>query len=239
MSRVSRIRKRRSIALRYDDGFRGAVASLPVVLLVIAAIVMPLVTSDPLSPILFIIGSCAALTLFSLVFMVWTHVLYTRAPGRELSRIAALQHERGPSRLTRLVGLGDTTSWTISGAAVSLIAAVSASVLGRGTGGIWLALLVLATAASSWASMVYAFALRYYRLHAAGEEFRFEIQEEPEFIDFVSMSTMISAVGALSGGSPHSRAGLNVVRTHTFLAFAFNALVVAMVVSLVAGLVAQ
>lgn len=53
------------------------------------------------------------------------------------------------------------------------------------------------------------------------------------------MPGMISSVGALSGGTPKTRAGLNAARTHTFLGFAFNALVVAMVVSLVTGLVAN
>lgn len=224
--------------LRFDDGFRGAIASLPLIP-VLVAVTMRFFTSDTLDPAWFVAALCAALAVFSLAYLIWTHIVYTRTPPDELASIAARQHNRGPSVLSRWFGMGDTLSWTIASAVASLLAAVSAAVLGRGVGGIGLAVLVLATAAASWASMVCAFALRYFRLNAAGESFVFEIEEEPRFIDFVSMSTMISAVGALSGGSPRSRTGLNVVRTHTFLAFAFNALVVAMVVSLVTGLVAQ
>lgn len=101
-----------------------------------------------------------------------------------------------------------------------------------------LALPVLTTTAGAWTTVTYAFALRYFRLHAAGERIEFDIDEDPRFLDFVSMAVMVSSVGAMSAGTPRTRAGLSTVRSHTALAFVFNAFVVAMVVSLVAGLIA-
>lgn len=108
---------------------------------------------------------------------------------------------------------------------------------------LWLPALVVITAATSWATIVYAFALRYFRLNAGGETITFDLAEHatgiPQFIDFVSMSVMVSSVGALSAGTPRTRASLAAVRTHTFIAFGFNALVVAMTVSLVTSLIAS
>ena len=62
------------------------------------------------------------------------------------------------------------------------------------------------TVAASWATVVYAFGLRYFRMHSAG--------------------------------TPRTRLGLTAVRTHTFISFTFNALVVAMAVSLITGFIA-
>ncbi|MBK0420176.1 DUF1345 domain-containing protein [Leucobacter sp. CSA1] len=235
MKRRGRLRK---VPLPYDDGFRGGIASFAPTF----AIVGWLFTfwSDPSSadPFFAVALFCASWTVFSLVYILWTHRLFSRTPPAEAERIAAVQHRRGPSRLSRSLGFGDTASWTMSAATVSLLAAIMATVLGRDVGGLWFPLLVIVTAAASWATMVYAFALRYFRLHAAGERIDFEIEESPEFIDFVSMSVMISSVGAMSAGTPRTREGLSTVRTQTYLGFAFNALVVAMVVSLVSGLVA-
>lgn len=52
------------------------------------------------------------------------------------------------------------------------------------------------------------------------------------------MAVMVSSVGAMSAGTPRTRARLSTVRGHTTLAFVFNAFVVSMVGSLVVGLFA-
>ena len=49
---------------------------------------------------------------------------------------------------------------------------------------------------------------------------------------------MVSSIGAMSAGTPRTRAGLRAVRTHTYIAFIFNALVVAMTVSILGSLIA-
>ena len=116
--------------------------------------------------------------------------------------------------------------------------AIAAAVYGAGDGGPVLTVVALLTAASAWATVVYAFGLRYLRLHAAGESFAFDIGDEPEFGDFLAMALMISAAGVLTAAAPRTRAGLRAVRTHTVITFVFNAIVVAMTVSLLAGLIA-
>lgn len=100
-------------------------------------------------------------------------------------------------------------------------------------------LIVILTAAGSWVLMAYSFALRYFRLHAAGESITFGIAEPPEFEDFVTMALLISATGSHSGGTPTTRAGLRAVRAHSIIAFVFNALVIAMIVSLMTGFISQ
>jgi len=184
------------------------------------------------------VALCTMFSGFSLIYLIWTHRIYTRLDRQRAERIAALQYRRGPSRLARLLGFARTEDWAIFAASTALIIAVAATIVGPGNAA-WLPVLVLLTAGTAWATMVYAFALRYFRLNAGGERITFDLDEPAEFVDFVSMSVMVSSVGAMSAGKPRTRAGLGTVRTHTFIAFAFNALVVATIVSLVSGILSK
>ena len=74
--------------------------------------------------------------------------------------------------------------------------------------------------------------LRYARLAASGATFRFSIAEEPRFVDFLSLSFLTSTLHG-SEIHPTTRAGLKAVRGHALTAFMFNAVVVALTVSLV------
>lgn len=181
---------------------------------------------------------CGAFTLFFLVYLIWTHRLFSRTEPHTASRIAAAQHTERASRLSRLLGLKSAEDWGMSAAFIALFVSVAAAVIGAREGGVWLPLIVLVTVAASWATVVYAFGLRYFRMHSAGETITFDIAEEPIFADFLSMAVMVSSVGAMSAGTPRTRLGLTAVRTHTFISFAFNALVVAMAVSLITGFIA-
>ncbi|TDP92438.1 uncharacterized protein DUF1345 [Leucobacter luti] len=229
----------REIPLRFDDGFRAGIALL-LTCPVPVAFAIPVLLSDHFGQaelrLLFAL-MCAMFSGFFLVYLLWSHHLFVRTDHGELVEIAGTQQLRGPSRLSRMLGVARTNDWVILSAASALIVSISAVVIGGDGGGIWLAFLVLVTTACAWATLVYAYAFRYFRLHASGDHIEFEIDDEPRFIDFVSMAVMVSSVGALSAGSPRTRAGLGAVRSHTVVAFAFNALVVAMIVSLVGGFI--
>ncbi len=230
-------RKNREIPLVFDDNFRGAFTYTLIPVAVVAAILLGF--RDAVDVVSMLVVLCALVVVTSVVYLVWTHLLFTRTPHEIASRIAAAQHRKRSSVLARLLGLNqqDAGSLSLSSAALAIIVAIATILVGGGTEGIWLPLIVLATAATSWATMVYSFALQYYRLHSGGERISFDIDEDPEFTDFVSMSVMVSSVGALSAGTPRTRASLKAVRTHTYIAFIFNALVVAMTVSILGSLI--
>ncbi len=236
-----RPRTPRDVPLRFDDNFRGHVASA-VSLVVPGAILgylaltggLPSDTDDTM--LVLFLALCGSLTAFFAIYIWWTHKVFTTARHADALRVAALQHRRGPGWLGRMAGFGNTLDWALSAAAIALVVSVSAATFGPHAEAGGMSLLVLATTAGAWTTVTYAFALRYFRLHAAGERIEFDIDEEPRFIDFVSMAVMVSSVGAMSAGTPRTRAGLSTVRGHTALAFVFNAFVVAMVVSLVVGL---
>lgn len=234
------MRKRKNssgIPIRYDDGFRAGIAS--VISTIVGAGVMALslrVSQNSLLVSLFV-ALCVMLAGYFLIFLVWTQRLWARTPRDEAARIAAAQFRRGPGPVARMFGFARAEDWAVSSAASALVVAIVAAVIGADAGSLWLPALVFLTAGSAWAVMVFAYGLRYFRMHCAGETIEFDITEEPEFEDFISMAVMITAVGALPAGTPRTRVGLRTVRTHTYIAFGFNALVVAMTVSIVAGFI--
>lgn len=219
---------------RYDDDFRGLVAGAVAVPVPVVAVLWGAEGARGAGILLL---GCGAFLISSVIYLVWTHLLFARTPPERLRRIAGAQHRRGSAALLRLAGFGSAENVAVSAAGVALVVAIAAAVVGSGSGSPLLPVLVLLTAACAWITVVYAFALRYLRLDAAGERIDFDIAEQPCFGDFVSMAVMISAVGALSAGTPRSRTGLRAVRTHTAIAFGFNALVVAMTVSILTGVV--
>lgn len=185
------------------------------------------------------IALCIASVASALSYIVWTHLLFSRTPHERLTEIAAHQQRARTSALLRATGFNnqDPGSLAVGSAVLTIAVAIAAIIVGQAGQSMLLPLLVLATAATSWATMVYAFALKYFRLNAAGERIEFDIDEAPRFGDFVSMSVMVSSIGAMSAGTPRTRKGLATVRTHTCIAFVFNALVVAMTVSILGSMV--
>ncbi|QAB17957.1 DUF1345 domain-containing protein [Leucobacter muris] len=233
----TRRRAQREFPIRYDDGFRGGIAMLvsaPVLAVPLIAFGRQGLREEAG---LVLAALCATFSVFFLLYLLWTHRLFSRTAPADALRIAATQHRRGASRLSRVIGLKTAEDWSMTAALVALLVSLVAAAVGVRQGGMWLPLLVLLTVGTAWATVVYAFALRYFRLHAAGETIHFDIVESPGFGDFVSMAVMVSSVGAMSAGTPRTRAGLGTVRTHTFISFAFNALVVAMAVSLISSLI--
>lgn len=237
-------RAHRQFSRAYDDGFRSAIASVAGLIPPAAAVLMLTAADADAVGLLFRDATvllplfCAYWVSFSAVYLTWTHLLFRRTDPAELRRIADIQHHRRASALEIALGLrGATGVGAVSVALVAMAAAVGTTMLGVDRTGTWRVALVLLTVAASWVGLVYTFALRYLRLDAARERFDFDIDEEPIFSDFVSMSVLLTAVGALSGGKPRTRAGLSAVRTHTVFAFVFNTVIVAMTVSLAVGLV--
>ncbi|WP_217183491.1 DUF1345 domain-containing protein [Streptomyces sp. AC495_CC817] len=237
-------RTHRQFSRVYDDGFRSGIASTAALLPPIGAVLLLGATDASALARLFADATvllplfCGYWVSFSAIYLVWTHVLFARTDPHELRRIADIQHHRRASPVEIALGLrGATGVGAVSVALVAMAAAVGTALVGVDATATWRVALVLLTVAASWVGLVYTFALRYLRLDAAQERISFDIDEEPGFGEFVSMAVLVSAVGALSGGTPRTRAGLSAVRAHTVFAFVFNTVIVAMTVSLAVGLV--
>ncbi|CAM5437796.1 hypothetical protein CVA01_09520 [Corynebacterium variabile] len=101
-------------------------------------------------------------------------------------------------------------------------------------------ILILVTVVASWAMMVHGFALDYMRatLTQAPDEtphLEFRSTREPTFSDFVTVAVMVSTMGVGSPAEVNTTAMWRRMRMNTVLAYFFNTVIVAMMVSLVFG----
>lgn len=177
---------------------------------------------------------------FVVVYLVWTHLTYARRGPRAL--VASTQREAALSRRwwTRLLGYGGASSWTLAAAVVAVVVTVLIAqdpVYRRD----WLYVgLGLLCVACSWALMAYAFALQYLRLDSGRRadgtrHVVMELEGDPEFADYLTLAVLLSAMAATVSAQIRSREAWSIVRAHVLLAFTFNSVVVAMMVSLLFG----
>lgn len=176
---------------------------------------------------------------FVLVYVTFTHLVFIRPRREELVRIAAAQSRRRPTLWSRLLGYGGAGSWTVAGALVAALLTLGVAQTAAFRADPLFILLGMATVAASWFVMVYSYALHYLRLHTGGERIDFDLLEPPVFGDYLTMAFMMSTMASTLGARIRTRAGWRAAREHTVLAFAFNAVIVAMTVSLLFGGLAQ
>lgn len=175
---------------------------------------------------------------FVAVYLTWTHRAYASRGSRALTSAAQREAQALRRPWMRVLGNGGASNWALIGAlvavAVTIIVAQNAAFRGE-----WVfVLLVLLTVASSWALMVYSFALEYLRLplDGGGEPgIVLEIKGPPRFSDYLTLAILLSTMAATVSASIRSRRAWTLVRINVLFAFTFNTVIVAMMVSLLSG----
>lgn len=181
----------------------------------------------------------AAWPAFVAIYLVWTHVVYAQRGPRALA-VVARQESRSLRRVwVRIFGYGGASNWALLGAlvAVALTIVVAQNPAFQGD---WVFILLgLLTVASSWALMVYSFALEYLRLASVKDEdgalIEVNVEGDPQFTDYLTLAILLSTMAATVSANIRSRRAWTLVRVNVLFAFTFNTVIVAMMVSLLFG----
>jgi uncharacterized membrane protein len=177
---------------------------------------------------------------FVVVYLVWTHVTYAGRGPRALATSTQRESELGRRWWNRYLGYGGAASWTLGAAVVAVVVTILIA-QDPAYRADWLYIgLGLLSVACSWALMAYAFALQYLRLDTGRREdgsrhVVMELEGDPRFTDYLTLAVLLSAMAATVSAQIRSRAAWSLVRAHVLLAFGFNSVVVAMMVSLLFG----
>lgn len=175
--------------------------------------------------------------LFLAIYLVWTHIIFTRPIPQ--GGLHAQQHR--PQRWwLRIFDYGDATIWTLSTTAVAVVLTITISQNATYRGDWLYTTLVMLSVASSWASMLYAFALQYFRLGSSAPvhgttHFTFGLNGKARFGDYLTLAILLSTMAAMVSAKVHSRRAWQLVRANVLFAFTFNTVIVAMMVSLLFG----
>ncbi|WP_231882154.1 DUF1345 domain-containing protein [Brevibacterium casei] len=175
---------------------------------------------------------------YALVYLLWTHAGLKDLTESELVVHSRWAIARRRQWLSILFGSGGAVSWTIIAASVAILLNVYLITVGDEASGM-AAVLGLANVVASWAVMVYSFALEYMRLDlreggsSAARQLEFDMGGDRVFGDYLTFSVLSSTMTAALPGKAITRAGWRLVRTNVIVAFAFNSVVVATLVSMI------
>ncbi|WP_439592993.1 DUF1345 domain-containing protein [Microbacterium sp.] len=176
---------------------------------------------------------------FVACYLVWTHLLYIRQDHQAMGASSRRERRSRGNWWIRLLGYGGASNWALTGAviAVALTIVVSQDTAVRDQ---WVFILLgLLTVASSWALIVYSFALEYLRLEADSAEENVDIELHvdgaPRFVDFLTLAILISTMAATVSATIRSSRAWTLIRLNVLFAFTFNTVIVAMMVSLLFG----
>lgn len=176
---------------------------------------------------------------FVAVYLLWTHVVYSGQGPRRLDAAARRETQSLRRWWNKVLGYGGASSWTLTGAmaAVLLTIVVAQNPTFRDDG--VFIVLGLLSVASSWALMVYSFALEYLRLALAPDDdaihISLTVEGDPQFTDYLTLAVMLSTMAATVSADIRTRPAWRLVRINVMFAFAFNSVIVAMMVSLLFG----
>lgn len=171
---------------------------------------------------------------FCAIYCGLTHRVFAKMGPDEFRRTARQKALAEKKWWHSMVGSTDPANWTVLGGVVATALVVILAQNGYSREDPIYIFLGLAVAAGSWVLMAYSYSLTYIRAHGAGEVVDFPFDEPPVFEDFLSHSVFVSTFLGPQA-RVRSRSVLNAMRTHALLAFMFNAVVVAMTVSLLFG----
>lgn len=177
--------------------------------------------------------------LFALTYLLWTHAGLRDLDETELivhSRWAVANRRRWWSKW---FGMGGAVSWATMAAYLAFIFNIFLVTSGSGANIVVSAGLGIANVMASWAVVVYSFALEFMRLDLSGggsrdaRQLEFEMEGPREFGDYLTFSVLSSTMTAALPGRAVSRKAWRLVRTNVIVAFAFNSVVVATLVSMI------
>lgn len=176
---------------------------------------------------------------FVVVYVAWTHVSYEKRGPRTLEASARRETRTLQKWWSPIVGYGGASSWTLTGAmfAVFLTVVIAQHPVIHSS---WLYIgLGMLSVASSWALMVYSFALQYLRLVAGANSteshIALEVEGPTRFSDYLTLAVLVSTMAATASARIHTREAWRIVRLNVVFAFVFNTVIVAMMVSLLFG----
>lgn len=140
-----------------------------------------------------------------------------------------------PVRRWLLTG-GGGSSWSVQASAAALIVVLvlSLSDLFRTAGWLLVAASVLSVTAS-WLVVLVSYALEYGRRHVAGAQFDFPGEEQRSFADFVYFSASVTTTFGTTDVLVLTSRMRRTVTGHAFLAFVFNTVIVALLVTSLIG----
>lgn len=223
----------------YNDDVRSWVAVVPC--LIPFAFLGALGINDPDRPTMALVEVPLMLwTVFCVAYLALTVVVFKNLNSGPFHLAVAKPKKSKRNPVTRALSMGGSLSWALQGSLVAIVAVLVVSVRPPSEQSDALKILAVCCVISSWLLVMVSQALAYARLGArarAGETdvespLTFRGTPAADFSDYLTLAATVSSALAPQGVEVSGRQARSVVRTHTVLAFIFNSVVLAVLVSM-------
>lgn len=174
---------------------------------------------------------------YAVVYVWWSIRAYTRLDEGELRRLSVTELRERRGWAQKVFGQSSANT-SLSAASVAVLVTVLIAVQPVFRGEVVYLALGLLTVAASWVLMVFSFAQAYLHLEFGREgvsHLGFRVPETPDFNDFLTLSALISTMAVTTPAEPKTRPGWRLLRLNVLIAFVFNSVIIAMIVSLLFG----
>jgi hypothetical protein len=243
---VAVARRKRTYPWLADDVRRAwgvSLLGIPFAVLLVFAIVRALTEDGTISRIsaqdFTILLTLAIVAELSVLMIAVTALTYVRADAATLRRW--LRETTPPPGWRRIIwGMngGGAIYWASSGTIVALSSMLYLAISDLSRLGPWAIGGGVAVVASTFAVIVVAYAVRYAREDATADALQFPGTERPRFADYVYFAIQVSTTFGGSDVQILTTSMRRVVAVHSVLAWTFNTVIVAVLVSVVLNSVA-
>lgn len=221
----------------YNDDVRSWVAVVPSVL---CALLVPLINPTDTRVAALIYLPLVVWTVFCVAYLALTVLVFNQLNSGPFHTAVAKPKKIKRNPVSRALSMGGSLSWGLQGSLVAIVAVLVVSVRPPSEQSDGLKLLAVCCVVSSWLLVMVSQALAYARLGAearAGEAdvenpLTFRGTPAANFSDYLTLAATVSSSLAPQGVEISGRQARSVVRTHTVLAFIFNSVVLAVLVSM-------
>lgn len=175
---------------------------------------------------------------YVVVFGAWTVYTLSRLDPSELRAYAIAERAAAQRKWVKMLAIKGAANLSILGAIVAMAAAILMTRIDIFRED-WRWLVVGGvTVALSWVFMIVAYAAGYLELDYTRRaeddkpllEFDY-LEEEPRYVDYLNVAVMVSTMSASLPATPRGRAAWKEIRYNTLIAFTFNTMIIAMVIS--------
>lgn len=204
-----------------------------------------LAASPGLRPYGFAVGFVVAWTIFTVLHLGLTRAAYGGLDAAQLRRRLAEDAPARRSRSTRADRLRhglldgwwrtEAPSWSVQVSVLSLAVVVWIIAVPALHGSVALLAWTLAMVAGSWADIAVMFAVHYARADLVRPGLAFPGEEPRRFTDYAYLALAVQATFGTTDVAVTTTAMRRTVMVHTALAFVFNTVIIALIVSLLLG----
>ncbi len=222
------------------DGIRGWLPGLILLpLVVVIPLVLVWVEADVERSGLSIATVFIWWTLVCLLTAILNVTTFNKAAAEDLARWL---RETQPPERTKWVWIivhgGGSTGWAITGSIIAVFAVLVISFIPAFRSSSVIVFSGIAVVVASLALTITSYAVRYARESAVSGGIVFPGKDAPRFVDFVYLSIQVSTTFSASDVQLERSAARRVASVHSLIAFTFNTIIVALLVSVLVNVAA-